>query len=97
MRRTLAGLAALVTTWLMTCGAPALAQDAVKIGFVTTLSGSVAVVGNDMRDAFELALDHMGRKMAGRGVTMIYEDDALKPEQGKQKITSSSSPTASAF
>jgi branched-chain amino acid transport system substrate-binding protein len=64
---------------------PAHAQSDIKIGFVTTLSGSVAVVGNDMRDAFELALDHMGRKMAGRNVTMIYEDDALKPEQGKQK------------
>jgi branched-chain amino acid transport system substrate-binding protein len=64
---------------------PAHAQGDIKIGFVTTLSGSVAVVGNDMRDAFELALDHMGRKMAGRNVTMIYEDDALKPEQGKQK------------
>jgi branched-chain amino acid transport system substrate-binding protein len=81
MRRTLTGLAALLTI----CGAPALAQDAVKIGFVSTLSGPVAVVGGDMRDAFELALDHMGRKMAGRSVTMIYEDDALKPEQGKQK------------
>jgi branched-chain amino acid transport system substrate-binding protein len=38
-----------------------------------------------MRDGFELALDHLGRKMAGRNVTMIYEDDGLKPEQGKQK------------
>ncbi|AMN43303.1 ABC transporter substrate-binding protein [Rhodoplanes sp. Z2-YC6860] len=80
MRKTLAGLTVLVTTFC----APALAQD-VKIGFVSTLSGPVAVVGNDMRDAFELALDHMDRKMAGRSVTMIYEDDALKPEQGKQK------------
>jgi branched-chain amino acid transport system substrate-binding protein len=64
---------------------PANAQNDVKIGFVTTFSGAIAVVGNDMRDAFELALDHLGRKMAGRNVTMIYEDDGLKPEQGKQK------------
>ena len=64
---------------------PARAQNDVKIGFVTTFSGPTAVVGNDMRDAFELALDHLGRKMAGRNVTMIYEDDGLKPEQGKQK------------
>jgi branched-chain amino acid transport system substrate-binding protein len=45
---------------------PARAQQEVKIGFVTTLSGPQAVVGNDLRDAFELALDHLGRKMAGR-------------------------------
>jgi branched-chain amino acid transport system substrate-binding protein len=64
---------------------PANAQSDVKIGFVTTFSGAIAVVGNDMRDAFELALDHLGRKMAGRNVTMIYEDDGLKPEQGRQK------------
>ena len=64
---------------------PARAQSDIRIGFLTTLSGPLAVVGNDMRDGFELALDHMGRKMAGRNVAMIYEDDALKPEQGKQK------------
>ena len=64
---------------------PASAQNDIKIGFVTTFSGPTAVVGNDMRDAFELALDHLGRKMAGRNVTMVYEDDGLKAEQGKQK------------
>jgi branched-chain amino acid transport system substrate-binding protein len=57
----------------------------VKIGFVTTLSGGPAAVGNDMRDAFELAFDHLGRKMSGLPVQVIYEDDGLKPELGKQK------------
>jgi branched-chain amino acid transport system substrate-binding protein len=60
-------------------------QRDVKIGFVTTLSGGPAAVGNDMRDAFELALDHLGRKMSGLPVQVIYEDDGLKPELGKQK------------
>ena len=55
-------------------------QRDVKIGFVTTLSGGPAAVGNDMRDAFELALDHLGRKMSGLPVQVIYEDDGLKPE-----------------
>jgi branched-chain amino acid transport system substrate-binding protein len=65
--------------------APALAQAPVKIGFVNTFSGPTAVIGNDMRDAFELALDHLGRKMGGAAVEVIYEDDAQKPEVGKQK------------
>ena len=65
-------------------GSPAFAQD-VKIGFVTTLSGPAAAIGNDMRDAFDLALDHLGRKMSGRAVNTIYEDDQQKPEVGKQK------------
>src|SRR5438309_6956427 len=81
MRRILAGLAAL----LATCGTPALGQDALKIGFVGTFSGPAATIGNDMRDAFELALEHRGRKIAGRPVNVIYEDDQQKPEVGKQK------------
>jgi branched-chain amino acid transport system substrate-binding protein len=32
-----------------------------------------------------LALDKLGRKMGGRPVTVIYEDDQLKPDVGKQK------------
>jgi branched-chain amino acid transport system substrate-binding protein len=84
MRKTFAGLAGL----LMTCGA--LAQDSaqaqdIKIGFVGTFSGPAAAIGNDMRDAFELALDRMGRKMGGKPVSVIYEDDQQKPEIGKQR------------
>ena len=42
-------------------------------------------MGNDMRNSFELALDHLGRKMDGIPVEVIYEDDQQKPEVGKQK------------
>jgi branched-chain amino acid transport system substrate-binding protein len=84
MRKSFAGLAGL----LMTCGALvpdfAQAQD-IKIGFVGTFSGPAAAIGNDMRDAFELALDRMGRKMGGKPVSVIYEDDQQKPEIGKQR------------
>jgi branched-chain amino acid transport system substrate-binding protein len=38
-----------------------------------------------MRNSFELALDHMGRKMGGIPVEVIYEDDGQKPDVGKQK------------
>src|SRR6185312_13766192 len=64
---------------------PATAGDTIKIGFVSTFSGPTAVIGNDMRNSFELALDHMGRKMAGKNVEVIYEDDTFKPDVGKQK------------
>ncbi|MGE0629567.1 MAG: ABC transporter substrate-binding protein [Hyphomicrobiaceae bacterium] len=63
---------------------PALAQDSIKIGYVTTLSGPTAAIGNDMKNSVELALDHLGRKMAGKPVQIIYEDDQLKPAIGKQ-------------
>jgi len=81
MRKPLVGLIAA----LALAAGPALAQDKIKIGFVTTLSGPVAAIGDDMRNAVELALDHLGHKMAGKPVEVIYEDDTFKPEVGKQK------------
>src|SRR4029077_20005955 len=53
--------------------------------FVNTFSGPSAAIGNDARNGFELALDHIGRKMDGRPVEVIYEDDQQKPDVGKQK------------
>src|SRR5258705_11715958 len=69
---------------LLVLAQPALAADSIKIGFVSTFSGPTAVIGNDMRNSFELALDHMGRKMGGIPFEVIYEDDGQKPDVGKQ-------------
>ena len=83
MRMALAGLAVLVTL-----NGPAAAQDNkqdIKLGFLGTFTGPLSAAGGDMRDAAELALDRLGRKMGGRPVTVIYEDDQLKPDVGKQK------------
>jgi len=63
---------------------PALAQQKVKIGFITTLSGPQGAIGNDMRNSVELALDHLGRKVGGLDVEMIYSDDQVKPDVGTQ-------------
>src|SRR4051812_7562592 len=66
--------------------APSVAQQkTVKIGFISSFSGPVAAIGNDMRNSFELALDHLGRKVGGMPVEVIYEDDQIKPEVGVQK------------
>jgi branched-chain amino acid transport system substrate-binding protein len=70
---------------LLALGNSANAADSIKIGFVSTFSGPTAVIGNDMRNSFELALDHLGRKMDGKPVEVIYEDDQQKPDIGKQK------------
>src|ERR1700740_2014357 len=70
---------------LLAAGPVSAQQKSIKIGFVSTFSGPTAVIGNDMRNSFELALDHMGRKMGGIPVEVIYEDDGQKPDVGKQK------------
>src|SRR6202046_1178548 len=80
-------------TALITAGAglalaigPAPAQDkTVKIGVISTFSGPPAAIGNDMKNSFELGLDHLGRKLGGLPVEAIYEDDQIKPEVGVQK------------
>jgi len=82
MRNTLLAAGAAI----ILAASPAAAQNkTIKIGFVSTFSGPTAVIGNDMRNSFELALDHMGRKMGGIPVEVIYEDDQQKPDVGKQK------------
>ena len=83
-RLLLAGCA--VVALAAVAAVPSVAQQkTVKIGFISSFSGPVAAIGNDMRNSFELALDHLGRKMGGKQVEVIYEDDGQKPDIGKQK------------
>ena len=65
-------------------GPPAEAAEKVKIGFVTTLTTPTAVIGQDMRNAVELALDHIGRKMGSLDVEVVYADDEHNSQKGKQ-------------
>jgi len=64
--------------------APAAQADSIKIGFITTLTTPAAVIGNDMRDAVELALEHIDNKMGPLDVEVIYADDEFNPQKGKQ-------------
>src|SRR3981081_2129733 len=82
MKRILLGTIALLALGT----APALPQQkTIKIGFISSFSGPAAALGNDMRNSFEVALDHTGRKLGGLPVEVIYEDDQIKPEVGVQK------------
>jgi len=63
---------------------PAAAQQKLKIGFITTMSGPQGVIGGYMKDSVELALDHLGRKVGGLEVEVIYGDDQTKPDVGVQ-------------
>ena len=80
MNRTLT--LALAATLCMT--ATAQAQDPVKIGMITTLSGPAGYLGQDIRDAFQLAIDLEGGTLGGVPVEVMVEDDGLKPGNGRQ-------------
>src|SRR5277367_6683305 len=80
------GVGVIAAAALALAAGPGMAQQkTVKIGFISTFSGPTAAIGNDMRNAFELGLDHLGRKLGSLPVEVIYEDDTQKPDVGVQK------------
>ena len=63
---------------------PPASAETVRIGFITSLSGPAGIIGKHMKDSVELALDHLGRRVGGLDVEVIYGDDQQKPDVGKQ-------------
>ena len=64
----------------------AAAQDKIRIGLIYTLSGPPSVLGQQSKNAFELALKHLGGKMGGKDVELFVADDGLKPDVAIQKV-----------
>ena len=80
----------LLATIILTLAAfihPAHAQEPLKIGFITTLSGPGGYLGEDLRDGFLLAVKQEGGKLGGVPVQVLVEDDGLKPANAKQIAT----------
>lgn len=67
---------------------PATAQETVKIGFITTLTTPAAVLGTEMKNAVDLAVEMIGGQIAGMDVEIIYEDDSFNPQTGRTKSES---------
>src|SRR5690349_21803417 len=65
---------------------PAQAQEKLKVGVLTTLSGPPAVLGGQLRNGFQLAVKTMGNKLGGRDVEVIVQDDELKPDVAVSKV-----------
>jgi branched-chain amino acid transport system substrate-binding protein len=65
----------------------ALAED-VKIGMLVTLSGPPAALGQQIVDGFQLALDQGDGQLGGQSVSLIVEDDELKPDVALLKAKS---------
>jgi branched-chain amino acid transport system substrate-binding protein len=63
---------------------PAYAAKELKIGFLSTLSGPAGAIGVEIRDGFNLALKMNGGKLGGLPTEVVFADDNLNPEHGKQ-------------
>ncbi|NYE23488.1 ABC transporter substrate-binding protein [Pigmentiphaga litoralis] len=60
------------------------AQADIKIGFSAVLSGPQAAQGQDQYDGFMLAVEQLGGKFGDQKVSVVNEDDQLKPDVGSQ-------------
>jgi branched-chain amino acid transport system substrate-binding protein len=60
------------------------AQNTVKVGMLSTLSGPGAGLGVDIRDGFQLAVKLAGGKLGGQAAEVIVADDQASPDVGRQ-------------
>src|SRR5581483_2577093 len=81
MRRELIGAA---LACALAFGTQAQAQQKLKIGFISTMSGPQGIIGKHMKDSVELALDHLNHKVGGLDTEVVYGDDQFKPDVGVQ-------------
>jgi branched-chain amino acid transport system substrate-binding protein len=71
-----------VVVFLLTFNAQA--ANELKIGYLSTLSGPAGAIGVEVRDGFNLAVKMAGGKLGGLPTEVIFADDTLNPETGKQ-------------
>jgi branched-chain amino acid transport system substrate-binding protein len=68
-------LLAVSATFILICfSAVSLAAEPVKIGYLLSLSGVYASLGEDLRDGLNLYLDQNGRDAGGRKIEVIIEN-----------------------
>jgi branched-chain amino acid transport system substrate-binding protein len=62
------------------------AQEKLKVGIMVTLSGPSAVLGQQARDGFQLAVRQLGGKLGGVDTEVVVVDDELKPDVAVTKV-----------
>ena len=63
---------------------PATAQEKLRIGYISTLSGPQTILGKNQKDGFELGIEALGGKIGGLDVDVSFGDDQAKPDIGVQ-------------
>src|SRR5574341_1367805 len=59
--------------------AAALAQEPIRVGFLTILTGALAAPGKDMENGIELFMKEQGNTLAGRRVELSVLDSGGQP------------------
>jgi len=87
MKKLATTLAAAGALLAMAPAAPVYAQEPIKIGVVTPLSGSYASIGRTVRWGFELAAEEINSAggINGRKLVLLFEDEEANPAVAVQK------------
>jgi branched-chain amino acid transport system substrate-binding protein len=75
-----------VTAAVALSASVAQAEEPLKVGVIATLSGPPAVLGQQLRNGFALAVKNLGNKLGGRDTEVIVVDDELKPDVAVGKV-----------
>lgn len=86
MKTTSTLVRALALAAIVACAPSVQAADEVKVGFLTTLSGPGAGLGQDIRDGFNLAVKLNDGKLGGLPANVTITDDQLNPVSARQTV-----------
>ena len=88
LRRLAASLAALLCLSLA-IGCSKKGGDTIKIGVITSLTGSQAAFGAAHKNGYSIALDEINAKggVLGKKIELDFYDDQSKPEQAVQGVS----------
>src|SRR5882724_7457363 len=71
------------------CCVPMWAQSTIKIGVITSLTGSQAAFGEAHKNGYSIALDEINAKggVLGKKLELDFYDDQSKPDQAVQGVS----------
>ena len=84
MKRT---ISLLFSASLALAGSAALAQSPIKLGFIVAASGPLGVPGAEQKRGLDVALEHLGGKLGGVPVEVIYGDSKSNPGATVQELS----------
>jgi branched-chain amino acid transport system substrate-binding protein len=79
-------LSILVVGLALHSGAARAQRPPIKIGLITSLTGTAAQAAKDMVNGLQMYLDEIGGQMGGRKVELIVEDDQSQPTTAITKL-----------
>src|SRR5215470_18139707 len=87
--RTLLALITVFIASILLAGCGKKGGDTVKIGVITSLTGSQAAFGEAHKHGYEIAVDEVNKKggVAGKKIELNFYDDQSKPDQAVQGVS----------